>query len=335
MNDLANTRILVLRAGRIGDTIFTLGLVDALCKHFGGRCRLDWLVLPLCKQLFTHDPRVNHVFTISSRKTPLLFNRDKKRLIAHSKQYPYDIIINAESDHFFNDLMKRLQGEIKLGEPYHTLPPIPQGEHAVVTNNRLLEPLDIDTTQAAPKLYAGDVSPLQAKFHLPNDYIVVSPANSHTENNRNASRTWPPAHWHSLINSLQQSVQVVLIGGPSDKAFIEQIGELDTGVINLVGQTHIPELIDVIAHANVLVSTDTGTSHIAGATNTPVIALFGPSDYQQTGPYPTAENRVEILSVYHKNPYTVHDTSISKENAMAAIQPKGVENAVIDLLEIN
>jgi len=55
-------------------------------------------------------------------------------------------------------------------------------------------------------------------------------------------------------------------------------------------------LISVIENAQALVVTDTGTAHIASAVNTPVFCLIGPTPTEQTGPYQTPENKVEIIS---------------------------------------
>ena len=43
---------------------------------------------------------------------------------------------------------------------------------------------------------------------------------------------------------------------------------------NLIGQTSVGELVDVISRAALLVTPDSGPMHIAGAVHTPVVPLF-------------------------------------------------------------
>ncbi|MDY6853041.1 MAG: glycosyltransferase family 9 protein, partial [Thermodesulfobacteriota bacterium] len=57
-------------------------------------------------------------------------------------------------------------------------------------------------------------------------------------------------------------------------------------VIDLMGRTSIEELGGVLAGLDLLVTTDTGTMHLAAAVNTPILALFiGPAFCHETGPY--------------------------------------------------
>ena len=55
--------------------------------------------------------------------------------------------------------------------------------------------------------------------------------------------------------------------------------------VNLAGETSLPELAHLYKNALMLITTDSGPMHLAAAVGTPVIALFGPTDPQRTGPY--------------------------------------------------
>jgi hypothetical protein len=57
-------------------------------------------------------------------------------------------------------------------------------------------------------------------------------------------------------------------------------------VVNLMGRTSIGDLAGVLHNMDLLITTDTGTMHLAAAVGTKILALFiGPALCHETGPY--------------------------------------------------
>lgn len=86
----------------------------------------------------------------------------------------------------------------------------------------------------------------------------------------------------------QLELPVVLSGGPGDMALADAAWTALGGspqALNLVGETSIPQVIELARIARVFVSCDTGPMHLAAAVGTPVVALFGPANPERTGPY--------------------------------------------------
>jgi lipopolysaccharide heptosyltransferase II len=54
--------------------------------------------------------------------------------------------------------------------------------------------------------------------------------------------------------------------------------------VDLIGKTSLSVLAAVIERASVFIGVDSGVMHLAAAVKTPVVALFGPSDPEMTGP---------------------------------------------------
>jgi ADP-heptose:LPS heptosyltransferase len=52
----------------------------------------------------------------------------------------------------------------------------------------------------------------------------------------------------------------------------------------LAGALSVTELVAVVEHARLLICGDTGVAHIATATGTPSVVLFGPTSPAQWGP---------------------------------------------------
>ena len=56
--------------------------------------------------------------------------------------------------------------------------------------------------------------------------------------------------------------------------------------VNLTGQTKLEELPELLQRGRLVVGNDSGPLHLAAALGVPVLALFGPTDPRQYGPYP-------------------------------------------------
>src|SRR5438270_2527920 len=65
----------------------------------------------------------------------------------------------------------------------------------------------------------------------------------------------------------------------------EQIAAtLGPSCTNLIGQTTLEELIARLRECRLLLTNDTGTMHLATLLNVPVVAVFGSTEPQLTGP---------------------------------------------------
>ncbi|WP_442808633.1 glycosyltransferase family 9 protein [Trinickia soli] len=105
-----------------------------------------------------------------------------------------------------------------------------------------------------------------------------------------AYKRWHVDGWARLIDWLRErGFAIVLTGGPAqdERDYAQQVANVAGGaVINLVGQLSLAESAEVMRMAKLFVGPDTGATHIAAATGTPTIALFGPSDPVRWGPWP-------------------------------------------------
>jgi ADP-heptose:LPS heptosyltransferase len=61
--------------------------------------------------------------------------------------------------------------------------------------------------------------------------------------------------------------------------------------LDLAGDTDLGTFAAVIARMDLLVTNDTGASHLAAASGTPSVVLFGPSRPSVWGPLDTARHR--------------------------------------------
>jgi len=119
------------------------------------------------------------------------------------------------------------------------------------------------------------VSDLIARRHGDETKVVVLHVGA-----GNRFRDWGKENLVRLSELLTQgsNVRVLLVGGEEDIERAEEIAE--TGrpfVLSLAGRIGLRELRELIAQADLFVGTDSGPMHIASSTETPIVALFGPT----------------------------------------------------------
>ena len=112
------------------------------------------------------------------------------------------------------------------------------------------------------------------------------------------NKRWPAEHFAALVRALENnfpSARFVVVGGGDDGPLGEKISAAAPDkVMNLCGRTSLPEMVELLRLADLLVTNDTGPMHVAAALGKPVVALFGPTEARRTGPYGQLENVLRI-----------------------------------------
>ena len=108
------------------------------------------------------------------------------------------------------------------------------------------------------------------------------------------SKLWPSEHWEVLARTLRnKGCQVVFSGAQADQPLISRLAAA-SGTLDMAGKTNLQQLIALYSLADLVVSTDTGTMHLAAALQKPVVALFGPTAPWRTGPYGSGHRVLRI-----------------------------------------
>ena len=124
------------------------------------------------------------------------------------------------------------------------------------------------------------------------DYVVIVPGA------RWWTKEWPVEHYVALAKKLLDAgTSVVLAGGPDDvskgKAIAEQCDS--ALVLDMTGKTSLRELAALIKNCSFYISADTGPLHFAAALKKPLVAMYGPTKADRTGPY-GSKNSTVLLS---------------------------------------
>ncbi|MCH7472869.1 glycosyltransferase family 9 protein, partial [bacterium] len=99
-------------------------------------------------------------------------------------------------------------------------------------------------------------------------------------------KIWPSEILNEMLNMFPvNSCDFVFTGTPAERALFEGVYSYNNTVVDLVGQTTLEELTWVLDRADLYIGPDSGPVHLAVARQTPVVAIFGPTDPKRCGPY--------------------------------------------------
>jgi lipopolysaccharide heptosyltransferase II len=97
-------------------------------------------------------------------------------------------------------------------------------------------------------------------------------------------KRWPVEHWQRLAAQLIQIGMVpVGLGSADERPLVARVCE--AGGRNLAGSGSLRVAAAVLERCKLLVCTDGGLMHVAGAVGTPIVGVFGPTDRTRTRPY--------------------------------------------------
>lgn len=112
--------------------------------------------------------------------------------------------------------------------------------------------------------------------------IVLQPGSSWPLKN------WPPANWARLCEALSREYDAILLvtGSQSEIPIGNAIADLcGFRARSIAGVLSLGGLAALLQRASLLIATDSGPLHLAGAVGCPAIGLYGPADHQVFGPW--------------------------------------------------
>ena len=291
--------ILIIKMSSLGDVLHTLPFVAVLRERFP-KARLTWLVHPQFGAFVPEPPVVDEVIHFDKVKFNKLGIYDKwsyfreMRTLLHSKKF--DLVIDMQGL-FKSAVLAAISGcDNRIGycdmrEGSGFVSKAISGSH--VRDHVIERYLDVAR-------YLG-CSINEIQFPMPNlqkewlavegkseavkkPYVVLVPGA------RWETKKWPAEYFAKLANMiLSVGKQVVLAGGPEEVSLGKQITDLAPRVVNMTGKTSQRELGALIQHCTAYISGDTGPLFIAAAMKKPLIALYGPTRPDRTGPYGSEE----------------------------------------------
>jgi len=141
------------------------------------------------------------------------------------------------------------------------------------------------------------------------------------------TKRWFPERFAALTRRLvrEKAAKVVFIGGPNDRELSERIVSLSgVDVIDWVGKTDLPELMDLAKRLDLLVTNDSGPMHIAAANGVPTLAIFGPTT-RELGFFPYGEGHEVVEAELACRPCGLHGGKRCPEGHFLCMRLIGVD----------
>lgn len=275
-------RILVVMLRRLGDVLLTTPLIRSVKRAFPGSS-IEALVFAGTEAILSGNPDLSGVIAVPER--PRL--RESLGLLARIWRR-YDLAISAQTGDrpTFLALFAAPASAGPL-EPHKLLTAAKRfalsrscasdrAQHRVTDLLRLAELLGIPAS-AEIVCPQGNVRPDVLPTH---PYAVVHAAPKYTY------KRWTSDGWRQLAAALRaRGLATIAIGAPSDRAYLDALWR-ECEVTRRDGALDWPEISALIKGAHVYVGPDTAVTHLAAATGTPTVALYGPTDPRIWGPWP-------------------------------------------------
>lgn len=267
-------KILIIQTAYIGDVILATSLIESLTES-DADIRIDMVVRKGNETLLTNHPKLNSVFVWDkSKKYKSLFQTARK-----VREQQYDLVINLQRFGSSGFLTWRSRAKEKSGfsqNPFsfcysHKVKHIiGNGKHEIERNFELL-PAGYGKKLALPKLYPTPASHEKLKIlNLPAKYVTMAPASVWF------TKQLPLDKWTELINKLDSSYTIYLLGAPSDLNLLEsiQLKSPEKNTIILAGKIGLLDAALLMKNAHMNYVNDSGPLHLASAINAPVTAYF-------------------------------------------------------------
>lgn len=141
-----------------------------------------------------------------------------------------------------------------------------------------------------------------------------------------ASRRWPPERFARVADELAQlGLGVALTGVAGERPIAAAVERCATGPLaNLAGETTLGGFAEVLRNAQLVVTNDTGASHVAAAAGTPSVVVSLGSDTARWAPL-DAERHVTLAMdvpcrpcAFERCPYAHECSAISPSDVLEA-----------------
>lgn len=297
------SRTLIIKPSSMGDIVQALPVLTAL-KEAHPAARVSWLVARPFADLLEDHPRLDEVILFDRKRFSRIgrsagITVDFLRLLADLRRRRFTTVIDLQGLFRSGVLAAASGAPSRVGfSAAREMAPVfytrgvsvPRGNiHAVDRYLMLAEAVGLPRPRATDHLPVPGASRQAARRRLAEAGLPEgAPYVAACADARWETKQWRPDRFAQVLDRVrtETGARAVLVGGPDAVAISTTVAAaMREPPIDLTGQTTLKELVAVIAEARVLVTNDSGPMHVAAAVGTPVVAIFGPTNPERTGPY--------------------------------------------------
>jgi len=289
--------VLVRSVNWIGDAVMSIPALRSLKRAVPGS-KISLLVKPWVAPLFEKDPAVDEIILYTDEFRGVsgklkLARKLKARgfCMALLFQNAFEAALLA----FLAGIPKRT-GYNRDGRRFLLTHPVEFDAHAGSLHHidyylNLLRKAGYEAIHEIPWIFLDLEERLKARGMLASmkrPIVAVNPGAAY-----GSSKRWHPGRFSEVAEGVIQELggSVLLLGGPKETEIAADIlRSMDSSLItpdsllNLAGRTSLRELAALISECDVMVTNDSGPMHVGYAVGTPLVAIFGSTSPELTGP---------------------------------------------------
>jgi ADP-heptose:LPS heptosyltransferase len=300
-------KILLIKLSSLGDVIFNIPLANAL-KDAG--YELTWLVGEKGYSIVKDNPCVDKTIlapVVKWKKRGFCIENFKEYLeiLKQIRAEKFDIAIDSQMMlksmywMLFSGAKRRIiskEGrELSILGGNEWIDNISYAPNSPIILNYLKyaqylginpEKIKVSLPSRTPEQIAH-VDELLSNLDKSKPLVIIAPATTW------ANKHWQKENWKMVVENIKEKCNIVFTGGPNDNELIEFIGE--GKYTNLAGKTDIMELMEIFSRANLVISPDSGSAHLAWATGKPsVITIFTCTPKEVLAPFGNKDKYVAL-----------------------------------------
>lgn len=280
MNDAEGLpRVLVVKMSSLGDLFHALPVVNRIHEEWGAL--VDWVTNESYVRLVERFSPVNRVIGYPRKN----FIARSGSFLKNLRRDEYDYILDMQGLLKSALVTRMARGDRRVGPSFHregshlfynaVTGPRNKYRHAIEENADVLDYLKIDR--------GAMTFPVEFDYPegLPSGLkIGLLPCS------RWKTKNWPPEYFIEAAKKLRDHAKLYVFGSLEDRETCKFITrETGHGIIDMCAKTSLVELGGWLGAMDLIITVDSGPMHVASAVGTPVLALFGATDFKRTGPY--------------------------------------------------
>lgn len=329
-------KILIVTKNWLGDILFEVPSIHLIRQKYPD-AEIVCLAPPRCREILDRNPDINRVLEFDERETHKTL-RSKLKFILQLRREKFDKAFLFHRSRtrafllFLGGVKKRTGFKTKSG--WFLTKAVPEPSHSLHHVDYFLELLVADgfskPDNPAYRFHFSIEDSNRAlrilQQHGVNQPYICFHLGANWEHKR-----WPLEHFAELSDLLASKTKasIVVTGSRGDnKLARKMISKVKhSRPVDLTGRTSLGELAAVFSRASFVVSGDSGPMHIAAGTGTRVLAVFGPTNADLTGPRGTGES---IVLSYVPEGYTTpwYGKNLPPEGWLSFITPERVMSAL-------
>jgi len=293
------SRILVIQLGDIGDVVSATPAFRAVREHFP-EALLAVLVREGFGGLLEDDPGIDRIFEVRRRQgVPADRVLEPFRLIGELRRQRFGLVIDLRADDRGAWMALASGASVRAAMHYDRLawrdffythlviPPPPEKRIRGAAHQSLdvIRPLGIDTADIVPRLHVSEEALERVRRLLPGGgprgQVTINPFA------RWKYKEWGYGKWAEVLRWMwkEKGYVPVIVGSRDEREAAAWIAaEAGGGVVNLAGETSLKELAALLSLSVFHAGVDSAAPHIAAAVGTPVITIYGPTDWRDWAP---------------------------------------------------